>query len=60
MTKEGRGILEDEAMLVVEVLPNTRGIGADPIAREEVGVTRTEVEDFERRLWPPREELLSG
>jgi hypothetical protein len=51
MTKEGRGILKDEARLIVDVLPDTRGIvGADVIGRGEVRVTRTEVEDVARGL----------
>jgi hypothetical protein len=34
MTKEGRGILKDEARLIVDVLPDTRGIvRADVIGR---------------------------
>jgi hypothetical protein len=51
MTKEGREILEDEARLILDVLPDTRGIvGADVIGRGEVKVTRTEVEDVARGL----------
>jgi hypothetical protein len=55
MTKEGRGILEDEARLIVEVLHVKRGIvRADAMARGEVEVTKTEVEDVARGSWPLR------
>lgn len=53
LTKEGRGVLESEARLIVEALPDSRGIvGAGAMVWDEVKAARMEVEDVARGSWP--------